>query len=323
MSVFDQEIKKTIKEINSIRDKGDLCFCMLTDTHLSDQGNETRSNISAVDQAVRFDFIVHLGNLVNGDNPEKITKRLYSMETEKYQNAIKSRKLFLCQGDTDGWRDERFAGQLAAGIISDQDWYAMTSFINLTNGIARERNRPYYYVDIPEFRLVFLCTYSSWLDRKGEFFEKRLMISVDEQKWLRDVALSDCENRTVLLFSHRIPRSRFETGTDPYAYEGRHTEPVAAVLQQAQRKGTEIACWFGGGYGCDAEIELSGQRYAVIASQLPKPAEKAKCSDVRLYHDRSVGTNQQDLWDAVVVKKEERKAYLIRFGCGENRVICF
>ena len=87
---FKEEITKTINDIKASKEKNDLCFCMMTDSHLSDEMSDTIDNICAVDKEINFDFIVHLGNITNGDNPKNITLRLLKSETEKLKNSIKS-----------------------------------------------------------------------------------------------------------------------------------------------------------------------------------------------------------------------------------------
>ena len=128
-------------------------------------------------------------------------------------------------------------------------------------------------------------------------------------KWLKTEALKNCEGKDVLVFSHKIPMSRFETGSDPYIYKGNSTEAVLAVLQGANKAGANVLCYFGGGYGIDENICVGGINFSVMGNQLAK--------------GRKLGTVEQDLWDAVVVKKKERKIYLFRFGAGEDRVIDF
>lgn len=309
MSCFDNEIKKTISDIKQTAEDGDLRFCLLGDSHMSDEGEDTRRNISAVDAEVGFDFIVHAGNIINGEDPKNISARILTEETEKYRNSIKSRKIFVTQGDGDGWRDETFVGQLAEHIMSDEFWYSCTGFIDAYGNVFREGNKPYYFVDLPDTRLIFLCSYFYHLDEKYGLYEKYTGIDILQQKWLKTKALCGCEGKTVLLFSHRIPNSRFETGKDPFEFLGRSTDPVTAIIQNAQNNGVNIACLFGSGYGFDSKIITSGINIVVMGPQLAKSA------------DRKLKTAEQDLWSAVVVKKKEQKIYIFRFGAGEDMVI--
>lgn len=323
MSYFKEEIQKTINDIQGSLEPGDLCFAMLCDSHMSEQGQDTCKNISAVDKEVGFDFIVHLGNIINGDNPRRVSGYLLNMEIERYKNSIEQKKLFAVQGYTDGWRDERFAGQLCQFMITDEMWYSATAYIDRYDGVSRPGKKPYYYVDLPgkDIRLIFLCTYSYQIDTRLGLYEKYLCIDVQQQGWLMTEALCGCKGKTVLIFSHRIPKSRFETGRDPYFYEGQSTEPVMAIIQQAQMKGVHVACWFGGGYGYDCEMSIGGIHFTVINSQLPKLNTNSKCDGVRFAENRSLNTINQDCWDAVLVKNKKKQIEIYRFGCGNDRVL--
>ena len=92
---FKTEAEKTITDIKKARSEGDLCFALLSDSHLCDESTETCENISAVDKEINFDFIAHLGNITNGDNPEKITRWLMQNEIEKFKNTISAKKILI------------------------------------------------------------------------------------------------------------------------------------------------------------------------------------------------------------------------------------
>lgn len=321
MSFFDEEINKTINDIKKYKEPGDLCFAMLSDSHLSEEGCITCENISRVDSEVKFRFIVHLGNVTNGNNPEKITGCLMDREIVMYKSAISTEQLLLCLGDTDGWRNERFEGQLVQFIMTDEMWYKHTSFIDELQGVSRPKRKPYYYIDLHGVRLVVLCSYNYNIDKQHGLYEKYTGIDIEQAIWLSEEALRGCSGKTVILFSHHISKSRFETGADPYIYEGRSTEAILSIIQRARSNGADTACWFGGGYGCDAEINLGGVNFAVIASQAAMTESTAKCGGVRTYNDRSLNTVNQDCWDAVVLKREKREIGLFRFGAGIDRKI--
>ena len=309
---FENEINKTAADISAARESGDICFAMLCDTHLSDGAADTYKNIAAVDSMVKFDFAVHLGNVINGDNPEKISSRLLSAELDILRSSVRSGKLFVCRGETDGWRDERFAGQLALNIVTDEMWHKNTSFID--EYAVREGNNPYYYADIQgtDVRLVFLSPYKTEINPELELFEKYERIDVRQQAWLKECALCGCKGKTVLLFSHHIPKSRYSCGSDPYFYEGRATEPALAIIQQAQRGGAQIGAWFGGGYGLDGNITLGGINLSVMDSQI-----------IRGKAERNAGDETADCWDAVLLKPKKRELRLFRFGFGNDRIIKF
>lgn len=318
---FAEEIKKTVGDIKN--EKYDLCFAMLANSGLADTGADTRENIRAVDKEVGFDFLVHLGNILNGDNPCGISCHLMDLEVEGYRGAIKNKKMFVTQGLCDGYRDERFIGQLAKNIMYDELWHGQTKFIDGYGGVVRPGDKPYYYADIPEkrVRLVFLCSYFSQFDPENGLYEKYTRIDTEQAAWLKNSALAAPEGTTVIIFSHAIPKSRFETGKDPFVYQGFSTEPILMILQQAQKSGIDIACWFAGAYNCDSEIVVAGINHEVISSQSIQRAASSKWSEVSFLENRENSPLGGDCWDAVTLNIAERRLVLHRFGSGEDRTL--
>lgn len=322
---FYDEITKTVKDIKKVRTDDCICFAMLSNSKLADSGDDTRKNIKAVDNEIGFDFIAHLGDITNGDNPEKITRYLLATECEKYKKSIKSNKLFVTQGANDGYRDERFAGQLAMHIMTDEIWCAETEFIDMYDNVFRKSGKSYYYVDIPEkkTRLIFLCSYYSQIDKGYGYFEKYTTIDVEQAVWLKSTALNAPAGWTALIFSHAIPKSRFETGKDPFIYKGFSTEAILITLQQARDNGVNIAGWFCGAYGYDYNAIVGGINHISISSQAPYPVPTPKLEAAEILSDRAVGTVNQDCWDAVVLNPKTGEIDIFRFGSGEDRKLQF
>lgn len=322
---FVEEINKTVKDIKGVLTDDCICFALLTDSKLSDYGDETRENIKAVDKEIGFDCVIHLGNITNGDNPEKITRYLLASEMDKYINSTSSKKFFPTRGMNDGYRDERFTGQLMMHIMTDEIWCRETEFITLYDNVSRKSEKPYYYVDFPEkkTRLIILCSYYSQIDKDLGLYEQYTTIDVMQQAWLKTEALKLPEGWTAALFSHALPKSRFETGKDPFIYCGHSTEPVLMIIQQAQNKGINIAGWFAGAYGYDCEAKIAGINHAVINSQAPYMTTAAKCENVRFAENREPGTLNQDCWDAVIINTKTKKVNIFRFGAGEDRELEF
>lgn len=316
---FLEEIQQTVKDIKN--EEYDLCFAVLSDTCLFDAGADTRENIGAVDKEIGFDFLVHLGNVINGDNPRDISCRLLRTELEKYKSSVKSGRLFVTQGGRDGYRDERFTGQLATNIMYDELWCSQTDFTDEYSGVVRPGRKPYYYADMPDkkIRLIFLCSYYSQFDQENELYEKYTRIDVAQAAWLKNEALSAPEGTTVILFSHALPKSRFEEGKDPFVYNGFSTEPILMILQQAQRRGINIAGWLAGAYNCDAEIKVAGINHVLISSEAIRRGTSSKHPEVRFLENRVMGEKTEDCWDAVTLNLKKRELAFHRFGAGDDR----
>lgn len=320
---FIKEAEKTSQSVKRNLEDGDICFALLTDSHLSDTGDCTRENISAVDETVGFDFCVHMGGIINGNNPEKISMRLLKEDLGKYAESIKANKIYAICGEQDGYRNERFIGQLAMNIMTDKLWYDENAYLDCYENVSRVKDKPYYFADIPEkkVRMIFLSSYMTQINEEIGLYEKTCVFDVEQIAWLHKTALDLEKGWTVLLFSNALPKSRFENGDDPFIYNGYSTEQVLMIVQMAKKRGINIACWFAGHYNCDAEAVVGGINFAVIASQLPTAKSSAKCGDIRVLENREIGTLNQDAWDAVVLKPEKRQINLYRFGAGEDRTI--
>lgn len=322
--IFAQETQKTVFSILRDRTPDDLCFALLTDTRMSETSAATAKNIGDVDGAVGFDFVVHLGDLLEGTTSKYASEYILDHELEKYRSSTQSQKLYVIPGERDGYRDEGFAGQLAYNIMTDAWWHAHTEYLNDYANLVRPGDKPYYYVDIPEkqVRLIFLFCYTTDILEADGLFEKYPVFDLPQISWLKHHALAAPEGYSLMLFSHELPKSRFATGKDPYIYKGNSTEAVLGIVQQANRK-NPVAAWFAGHYYCDAHAEVGGIQFVVINSQLPQPHTLAKCSEGIYCTDREAGTVSQDLWDAVLWNPKQRTIRLYRYGAGEDRVITY
>ncbi len=289
-------------------------FALVTDSRLCDKVDRVCEQIFEGDKKEPFDCIIHLGNVVLGNNPEKITRRIYTQEVEKFRGCTQSGKLFVAQGKTDGYRDETFTGQLAINIVTDDKWASMTGFITEYDHVVRQGNKPYYYADFPEkkVRLIFLCAYYSQFDQEDGLYEKYTSIDVAQNKWLKQVISTTESGWTLLLFSHGIPKSRFEQGKDPFIYKGYSTESTLRIMQTAWERGIHIAGWFAGAYQKDEVIQVAGINHIVVDSLAP--------------HGQKIveGQNEQaelTSWDSVLVDIKARAITMKRFGYGEDRTI--
>lgn len=323
---FEEEVATTAASLRQVREEGDLCFALVTDTLLHDTGADTRENIRAVDDKVGFDFFAHLGNFVNGRNPEKVTRKLFRQELEEFRHTVASGRFFPAQGDLDGYRDENFKGQLATSIARDEHWVADTAFLSEEKDLHRPEGAPYYYVDFPEqkARLVVLCSYRYEFDGENLLYEKRVSYGLAQIAWMQNEALQVKKGWHVLFLSHALPESRFECGKDPFIYNGYSTEKVLSIVQAAVReRGVEVAGFLAGRYHYDAQALVGGIWHVTVDQQFPQVSPAPAVEGAMTAESRAKGTREQDLWTACLWKPTQRKLYLFRFGAGEDRVISY
>ena len=244
-----------------------LNFAYVTDTRLADDGINIANKLELCDKDADFRCIVHGGNALCGNNPEKISVKLLEMEYNRFKNSVRSGILLPVQGNTDGWRNERFKGQLAINIMTDNVWSEAISFTNQYKGLKRKGASPYYYMDFKDskVRLIVLCSYFYEYDEKFELFEKFKGFKASQLKWLMDDALDLPKGYTAILFSHSVPKSRFETGKDPFIYNSWSTEQNLMILQQAKRiKSKKIAAFISGGYNNEEAVEIGGINFITL-----------------------------------------------------------
>lgn len=322
--IFAQEHKKTVSCILHDRTPDDICFALLTDTRMSETSAATAANIAAVDQEIGLDFVVHLGDLLEGTTSRYASEYILDHELEKYRSCSRGQKLYVIPGERDGYRDENFTGQLAYNIMTDAWWHDRTAYLNTYDNLVRPGNKPYYYVDIPErqVRLIFLFSYTTDILEADGLYEKYPVFDLEQISWLKHHALAAPEGYSLMLFSHELPKSRFATGIDPFVYKGNSTEAVLYIVQQANQN-NPVAAWIAGHYYCDAQVEVGGIRFAVINGQLPQFRTLAKCSDGICCTDRKTGTVNQDLWDVVLWNPKQRVIRFYRYGAGDDRVITY
>ena len=207
------------------------------------------------------------------------------------------------------------------GIVTDARWYRQTAYLEQYPDLHRPQDKPYYYVDFTErkVRLIFLSSYASQIDEQEELFEKSCQYGVEQLAWLKKEALDLSAGWTVLVFSHALAKSRFETGVDPWNYMNYSSEPAMMLLRQAEKRGILLGGWFAGQYACDYETTFCHIPYFLIDSVRPQPVKSA-FPDVWKCMERKLGTETEDLWDVLLLKPNQRRIHLLRFGPGKDRV---
>lgn len=318
---FESGCRALAEKLRALRTPDDLCFAVLAGTSISDFSEHTDENIRMVDQLAHFDGVIHLGDILSGNIPETATRFVLAQELARFRRCTGSGKLYIVCGDDDGFRNERYVGQIVTGIVTDECWHQQTTYLEQYPDLHRPRNKPYYYVDFSarKVRLIFLSSYASQIDEQEEIFEKSCQYGAEQLVWLKKEALDLPAGWTVLVFSHALPHSRFETGKDPDSYMDYAFEPAMMLLRQAEKRGIRLGGWFAGQYACDYEGTFCHIPYFLIDSVRQQPVKSA-FPDVRKCTERGLGTETEDLWDALILKSEQRRIHLLRFGPGGDRV---
>lgn len=320
---FTEEVSDTVKKIKD--SESDIKFVLITDTHLSDTGIETCENIKAVDNEVHYDFLVHMGDFLTGTIPEKASRRLLREEIEMYRSSTQSGKMFIAQGNHDGYRDESFKRQLVDSIVFDDKWYEDTKFID-SYGVKRDGIKAYYYYDIPDkkIRMVFLCSFDYSFNPKEKEYNKFYGYTEEQRIWFESEALNVGNDYTLLIFSHANPV--FEPSASQWSNGGpmKGGPEIFECLLKAKKKGVKVGGWFYGHTHGDHLKEYEGINFCLTSSQAPYIPQLWKMTDGGTFHNsRDLKTVNQDLWDSLLLNEKERKITLIRFGAGDDRVFYY
>lgn len=291
-SYYKREVKKVISKLN--KEDSDIKFAVVTDSHLDNSLHETLENIRAVESKIDFDFMLHLGDFLNGNIPKEYTEKIFKEQIELFENTIKG-KFFPTQGNHDGYTDFK-----NTDIATDSLWEYATG------------KKQYYFEDYKDFRIVSLCSFTYEYTPEGNF--KKLYKILDNQiDWLKNSALDT--DKTVIFLSHALPLNSL-TNTEI-------TPIIEAVLETKKEKGFDIAAWFIGHYHGDYNFNAHGINFILVGSETAYVPQLWGFSEnePEVHPDRKLGTVSEDLWDAVTINRKTRTIKLYRFGAGKDREV--
>lgn len=319
---FQKEIENVVRTLENQKEGVDLTFALVADSHLDDFEEDTLANIKAVDHNIAFDFIVHLGDFLNGNIPRGYTRKILIEEMNKYRFATASGILYPVQGNHDGFY---FMGteNKKTDIALDDEWYAATSFTADYKHLVRDAMAPYFYVDYPEkkIRLIILCSFSYEI-QENKKYQKSYKMDPEQLGWLEKKAMVLDADWTVVLFSHSGVLNYYdETMYDKEPWLGNRKDLMETVLSARKQYGFSIAAWFCGHSHGEVCKTIQGIPFVEIGSQTCYVPQLWRMPKTGHFEVRERGSVTQDLWDAVTLNKVKREVYLCRFGAGSDRVI--
>ena len=346
MSIFKNECERVKDELRELSDKADMRFVLVTDSHLSDNTESTCDNIRCLDEEIGFDCLVHMGDLLNGNNPERISRKNLVDSIGLFRGSIHTKEMYIAKGNHDGYRDESYQGQLVQDITLDEKWYEDTCFMDENSNLSRVEDKPYYYVDFPDKKIRFIVLCTNWYEHN--VIEKTFIghsgFTREQLCWLGKEALVTAEDDwNIMLFSHIAPLTELDAvKVNPNASRSQMTEnggreAVALVraCKESSRitvqdetydfsgKKTNILCWCTGHIHGDFLVERETISFIALASQTAYVPQLWHVPFGEFPIPRKSGSVSEDCWDSVLICSQERKIYFFRFGAGKNRVICY
>lgn len=291
---YRQEIEQTIETVCQKKHENSLIFGLMTDSHYVINGGweDSIDNLREIGREVRFNAMIHLGDLTDGMIPLSITKEYVA----KVMNDLRTLQVpvYLTLGNHDS---NYFHSNPERMTEEEQSRY----YLN--------RLKPWYYVDFERQNLRCFFLYSF------DYREKiRYGFPMEEIDWVRNVLSETPEGYSILLFSHvpLLAEMHF------WSKEIRNSSEMLGVLEEYMQQGGRILAYIHGHNHADQICYEKGFPIVSIGC--------AKCEDFKdkkpmgsITYDRKMGTVTQELWDVMVVDVEDGKIDFVRFGAGEDR----
>lgn len=342
--MFKMECERVKRQIESTRKENALVFALVTDSHLSDNTELTCRNIRIMDEDINYDFLVHMGDLLNGNNPEVISRKNLLEALEQFRNSIQTRQMYIARGNHDGYRDESYLGQSVHNINTDKKWYEDTCFQDENPNLSRYDNKPYFYVDFPDKKIRLIILSSNWYehDETQKIFKAHLGFDNEQLRWLGEDALVTAgDGWNIMLFSHIAPLTELDGnrvnsnagknnmsdkgGGEAVALVRACKESACVVVNDIKydysRRKTNILCWCVGHIHGDFLKELETINFISLASQTAYVPQLWTMPFGYFPEPREVGAVSEDCWDSVVIDTQKRRIYFVRFGAGHDRMI--
>ncbi len=338
MNEFVKEIETTAAAVSAAKTPDALTFAWVTDTHLSDNGPDTRQTIAAVDKTANFEFLLHTGDFLNGFNPPVLSARLYAEEAAAYEASVAAKKLFVVQGNHDGFRDETWLGQNVPDAKPD-DWYhGCTRFVDGYPETIREGDDSYYYADFPAHKVRLICMNSMYytFNPENKEYHHGFGFSDAQYRWFCRKAIQAPDGWTLLVASHAPAVATYHKDLPHEGTANVHGFDCMEILQavvhgeKAEISGetadftgrnVSVAAWFYGHTHGDTLRNYKDIPTVSLASQTAYIPQLWGLGYGSFPSPRTMGTVNQDCWDAVVMDTEKRTLKFFRYGAGEDRVI--
>ena len=300
-----KETARVIRTVQERRTDGCLVFTLLADTHYVVNGNwETcAATIEAVNQAVRPDGIIHLGDLTDGILDKRIC--------QKYSRRVIDRILgwgipfYMTIGNHDAnyFRNNPF-------VLSEEEQYVYY-LKDIVSGETQEK-RLWYQADFPEasLRFLFLHSYDN-----GEAL--RYGFSDEELEWVEKELAELPTAYRLLLFSHDAPLACL----DYWAAEIRNGEKLAAMLDDWNMAHENRIVAFIHGH-THADYIYRARTFPIVS---------VGCAKLEYFEEmkpegatapvRVEGEVSQELWDTLLINPKTGQLDFVRFGAGVDRAV--
>lgn len=295
-SYFEPEIKHTVQTVKNKKKEGNLVFGLMTDSHYVINGGweDTVANLQAVNAKVKWDGMIHLGDITDGMVPLTLTKEYVDIIMWDLKGL--GVPIYLTLGNYD-----------SNYFKQNPEWMSEEE----QSKFYLNRQKPWYYIDFEKqnLRCIFLHSFNHREHIRYGF-------SPEEIEWVREVLAKMPQNMKVLVFAHvpLLPKMHY------WSKEIRNSSEMLQVLEEHVQQGGTILAYVHGHNHAD---QICYDKSFPIVS-----IGCAKCEDFKdkkpkgsVTYDRKMGTVSQELWDVMIVDTDENRLEYVRFGAGEDRTV--
>ena len=283
------------QRVTACRREKDLLLFLLADTHYTAGciWPDTLRSLRLAAEELHPDAVVHLGDFTDGLLPTAYTRSIAAMVLADLRTVCG--RLWCCVGNHDR---NYFRGN--PGAMSREECARL----------YLDRETPWYHVDFPAQKLRLL-----FLDSFDPTEKERYGFPPEEVRWLRRRLLTTPRAYRVLVFSHVPPAAEIHVWSETI----RNEERMFRLLERFHaRRGGSVLGWVHGHSHADQIYEK--RAFPVIGIGCAKledfPEHKPEGS---VTYPREQHSQNQELWDALLIHAETGSLDFLRFGAGEDR----
>lgn len=306
---FAEELNDTIKKINALQTEPCLVFPLITDIHYDPRSsilqnfNDTITIIKKMSENINFDFILNLGDNINGSSDKELVLSDARYMLNSFKNIGLPYLFTLGNHDTNYDPSPKFT-------ISET-YGAFYSATPKTAKVNANSNGTDFYIDYNELKIRIVSLNSNYLNS--------MFISDSSANWFKNDALNT--NNVVIFCTHESPINT-QNWAATTVYNG---DWVKEQINNFIANGGTLIQLFGHSH---ADYNFSTP-WLSIASNCGK-FEQSNLDTIEYkaitgYNGsidapvRVQGTDTEQSFSVVVVRPTIKKINLVRFGAGLDR----
>ena len=306
---FVEELNDTIKKINALQTEPCLVFPLITDIHYDPRSsilqnfNDTITIIKKMSENISFDFILNLGDNINGSSNKELVLSDARYMLNSFKNIGLPYLFTLGNHDTNYDPSPKFT-------ISET-YGAFYSATPKTAKVNANSNGTDFYIDYNELKIRIVSLNSNYLNS--------MFISDSSANWFKNAALNT--NNVVIFCIHESPINT-QNWAATTVYNG---DFVKEQINNFIANGGTLIQLFGHSH---ADYNFSTP-WLSIASNCGKFEQSNLDTDeyraITGYDgnivapERVQGTDTEQSFSVVVVRPTIKKINLVRFGAGLDR----